>query len=234
MTALRHESAAMCPRCGYVTGRMKEGCDRKCTGGGSTAVLAKEVEAKAESPGIAKAYLSGLEDTIREELQLIDQDKLTKEKLAKIGKDCAVCVSTIDQALLDGSASSFTVLSDVQRLVHSFVNPLRKNREAPPLKVGESDVKIDKALQNEKASRKRAPTGDPLFQRFMKKAKTGIIEDEEDKIDLEAGSDGDDDRDIHDEEDDGGEFDVDGEDEYAPGNDDDEAGDELEEDHVEW
>lgn len=274
LNALRHEGAAMCPRCSSVAGRMKEGCDRivctkpctqvfcfKCSKdwklckgkckGGSTELLAEKAE--AEDPSIAKTVLNGRKDTIQKEMQLVDQNNLTKEKLEKIKEDYAFCVSTIDQALLDGSASSYIVMSDIQRLVDNFIITLHEARGILILPRDTSDdtahTHEDEEIEEEPAysdeeeeaeaqlrgSRKRAPTGDPLLHRLLKKPRLEIVDDEEDTDDLEADSDSGEDRVAHDIEDDEGGIDIDGG--YGYRSDDDEGeeqDDEFEEDHLEW
>lgn len=272
MNAPRHEGAAMCPRCSYIAGRMKEGCDRivctkpctqvfcfKCSRdwalckgkckGGSTELLAEKAE--AENPSIATAVLNGRKDNIQKEMQLVDSKKLTKEKLEKIKEDYAFCISTIDQALLDGSASSYVVMSDIQRLADNFIITLHETRGILVLPRETSDDKAptheDEEIEEEPAysdedeeveaqlNRKRAPTGDPLSRRLLKKPKIGIIDDEEDANDLEADSDSGEDKVAHDDEDDEGGFDINEEDGY--GSDDDEGeeqDDEFGEDHLEW
>lgn len=267
MNALRHEGAAMCPRCRTVAGRMKEGCNRivctkpctqvfcfKCSKdwalckgkckGGSTEILAQKAEAKDLS--IVKEVLNELEDAVKKEMKLVDQEKLAKDKLNKIKEHYAVCISTIDQALLDGSASA---TSDIRRLVDNFITTLHEARGilVVPREVSDDRTftNADEEIEEEPAStdedgetegrpnRKRAPTGDPSFHRLMKKARTEVVEDEEDPDDLEADFDNDEDRVAHDDEDDEGGFDI--EDEYRSDDDDDEEqDDELEEDHVEW
>ncbi|KAG9573568.1 hypothetical protein KCU77_g12393, partial [Aureobasidium melanogenum] len=261
----------MCPRCSHIAARMKEGCDRivctkpctqvfcfKCSRnwalckgkckGGSTELLAEKAE--AEDPSIAKAVLNERKDTVQKEMQLVDQKSLTKEKSEKIKEDYAFCISTIDQALLDGSASSYVVMSDIQRLADNFIITLHEARGILVLPRETSDDKAptheDEEIEEEPAysdedeeveaqlNRKRAPTGDPLFRRLFKKPKIEII-DEEDANDLKADSDSGEDKVAHDDEDDEGGFDINGEDGYR--SDDDEGAeqdDEFEEDHLEW
>lgn len=269
INALRHEGAAMCPRCSHIAGRMKEGCNRivctkpctqvfcfKCSRdwtlckgqckGGSTELLTQKAE--AEDSSIAKDVLNELMKTVKKEMKLVDQEKLAKEKSNKIGEDYAVCVSTIDQALLDGSAA---VTSDVRRLVDNFITTLHEARGVLVIPREVSDERTftheDEDIEEEPAYtdeheeeieapviRKRAPTGDLLFRRLLKKPRIEIIDDdeEEDPNDLKAGSDGNEDTVTHDDQDDDdGGFDV--EDEYRS-DDDEEQDDESEEDHVEW
>lgn len=205
-------------------------------------------KAEAEDSSIAKDVLNELMKTVKKEMKLVDQEKLAKEKSNKIGEDYAVCVSTIDQALLDGSAA---VTSDVRRLVDNFITTLHEARGVLVIPREVSDERTftheDEDIEEEPAYtdeheeeieapviRKRAPTGDLLFRRLLKKPRIEIIDDdeEEDPNDLKAGSDGNEDTVTHDDQDDDdGGFDV--EDEYRS-DDDEEQDDESEEDHVEW
>ena len=203
---------------------------------------------EAEDPSITKDVLNELEETVEKEMKLVDQKKLAKDKVNKIKKDYAVCISTIHQALLDGSAS---VTSDIRRLVDSFITTLHEARGILVLPRETSDERApthgDEEIEEEPAysdedeeveaqlsySKKRAPTGDPLLHRLLKKPRTKII-DEEDASDLEADSDDDGDTVAHDDEDDEDGFDVGIEDEYRSDDDDNEdLGDELEEDYLE-
>ncbi|KAK6004551.1 hypothetical protein QM012_008413 [Aureobasidium pullulans] len=259
----------MCPRCGHVAGRMKEGCNhivctKPCTQvfcfkcfrdwelckgkckGGSTELLTQK--AKVEDPSIAKDVLNELKDTSKEEMRLVDQQNLAKETLKKIEYDCAVCMSTIDQTLLDGSAS---VASDIRRLMDNFVTTLHAACGVLVLPKEVSDDRTfaheDEDIEEEPAysdedeeveaqlNRKRAPTGDPLIRRLLKRPRTEIVDDEEEELnDLEADSDSDEDTAAHDDGDDEGGFDI--EDEYRSDDDDDdeEQGNQMDEDHIEW
>lgn len=257
----------MCPRCRTVAGRLKEGCNRivctkpctqvfcfKCSRdwtlckgkckGGSTEILAQKAE--EEDPSTAREVFNELEVVVKNEMKLVDQKKLTQDKLNKIKEDYAVCISTIDQALLDGSASA---TSDIRRLVNKFITTLH---EARGILIVPRDVSDDRMFTNEdgdieeepastdedeetegRPNRKRAPTGDPLFHRLMKKARIEVVEDEEDPDDLEADFDNDEDRVVHDDEGDEGGFDI--VDEYrSDDGDEEEQDDELEEDYIEW
>ncbi|KAH0352519.1 hypothetical protein KCU83_g3776, partial [Aureobasidium melanogenum] len=262
----------MCPRCSHVAARMKEGCDRivctklctqvfcfKCSRdwalckgrckGGSTELLAEKAE--AEDLSIAKAVPNERKDTIQKEMQLVDQKSLAKEKSEKIKEDYAFCISTIDQALLDGSASSYVVMSDIQRLADNLIITLHEARGILVLPRETSDDKAptheDEEIEEEPANsdedeeveaqlnRKRAPTGDPLFCRLFKKPKIEIIDDEEDANDLEADSDNGEHKVANDDEDDEGGFNINGEDRYRSDDDEgEEQDDEFEEDHLEW
>lgn len=221
-------------------------CKGKCKGG-STELL--EQKAEAEDSSIAKDVLNELEETVKREMKLVDHKKLAKIKLNKIKEDYAVCISTIDQARLDGSAF---VTSDVRRLVDNFITTLHEARGVLILPRETADDRApthqDEEIEEEPAyldedeeveaqlgySKKRAPTGDPLLHRLLKKPRTESIDDEEDANDLEADSDSDGDTVAHDDEDDEDGFDVSIEDEYRSDDDDnEELSDELEEDYIE-
>ena len=187
MNALKHEGAAMCPRCGFVAGRAKDGCNqitcpkpclqvfcikcsrdwKLCRGlckGGATQVLERAVEEKSPGTGTHSPDESGSQ------------------------------VSTAEEEEEEGDEE-------------------------------------EKNISVKKKTKKRPPPGDPLFERFMKKAKTEVIEDEKDKNDPETRSDASDDEDknAHDDEDDDYEFDIE-DDEYKSDDGEDVENDELEED----
>ncbi|CAD0100139.1 unnamed protein product [Aureobasidium mustum] len=154
-------------------------------------------------------------ETVKRETKLVDQKKLAKIKLNKIKEDYAVCISTIDQARLDGSAS---VTSDIRRLVDNFITVLHEARGILILPRETADD--------------RAPTHQD--EEIEEEPATESIDDEEDANDLEADSDSDGDTVAHDDEDDEDGFDVGIEDEYRSDDDDnEELSDELEEDYIE-
>ncbi|KAI5200341.1 hypothetical protein E4T39_05771 [Aureobasidium subglaciale] len=176
MNALRHEGAAMCPRCKlkfcFKCSKDWKLCKATCKGGAAE-LLDKETEGK--SPGVVKGLLVGLKEVLRSELQLLDRQKWSKKELATIKDDYEYCVSMIDQALQDDT--SHAVFADVKEYVHGFLDPLRKKRGAPPLK--ETPAESLEEVQD-KTSKKRALSPDPFLARFQR-AKTGVHADVKDK-----------------------------------------------------
>ena len=182
----------MCPRCGFVAGRAKDGCNQitcpkpcsqvfcfkcsrdwklcrgLCKGGGAAEVLEKATQAESPTEVYHVSGVSGAQ------------------------APTAKGESKDDEAFADSDED-------------------------------------EKAKVDGKKKKKRAHPSDPLFERFSKKAKTGV-EDEEDNDDLEVNSDASDDEEdkvAHDDDNVDFEFDIDEDDEY--GSDDGEDGEEEEE-----
>jgi segregation and condensation protein B len=92
----------------------------------------------------------------------------------------------------------------------------------------------DEEIEDKAAKRKRAPSPDPLFERFTKKAKPEIIEEEKDEHGTEVIFDISDGEEVnaHDDEDDEAGFDIE-EGEYGSDDGEEDGDDELEDDFEE-
>jgi len=191
LNALRHEGAAMCPRCGFVAGRAKDGCN-----------------------------------------QITCPKPCSQVFCFKCSRDWKLCrglckgggaAEVLERATQAESPTEVYHVSGVSEAQSSTVKKESKDDEAFAESEEDEKTKVDGK------KKKRAHSSDPLFERFSKKAKTGV-EDEEDKDDLEVDSDASDDEEdkvAHDDDNVDFEFDIDEDDEY--GSDDGEDGEEEEE-----
>jgi hypothetical protein len=187
MNALKHEGAAMCPKCGFVAGRAKDGCN-----------------------------------------QITCPKPCSQVFCFKCSRDWKLC-----RGLCKGHGAT-----EVLEKAAEEQSPVIENYSLVEA-VGQGSTvegKADKEAQlDENQTKKRAPSPDRLFERFTKRAKTEIVEDEEDKvIDLEAildASDDEEDKVVHDDDNEEAGFEFeDEEDEYGSDDGEDEEDDEVDED----
>jgi hypothetical protein len=176
LNALKHEGAAMCPRCGFVAGREKNGCN-----------------------------------------QIICPKPCSQAFCFKCSKDWKLC-----KGICKGGAAEVLERATEEERQDSPVLEEDKS-EGRALVVEDEDIE-DEETEEEATKKKRTHSHDPLFERFAKKTKIEIIEDEEDENDPEL------DLDVSDDEDDDAGFGIE-EDEY--GYDDGEEGDDDGEDEQE-
>jgi hypothetical protein len=187
MNALKHEGAAMCPKCGFVAGRAKDGCN-----------------------------------------QITCPKPCSQVFCFKCSRDWKLC-----RGLCKGHGAT-----EVLEKAAEEQSPVIENYSLVE-SVGQGSTVEEKADQeaqlDENQTRKRAPSPDRLFERFTKRPKTEIVEDEEDKdIDLEAildASDDEEDKVVHDDDNEEAGFEFeDEEDEYGSDDGEDEEDDEVDED----
>lgn len=159
----------MCPRCGFVAGREKDGCN-----------------------------------------QITCPKPCSQVFCFRCSKDWKIC-----RGLCKGHGAA-EVLERATQLESPtevyYVKEDNKNNEAF------ADSEEDKTTQVERETKKRAPSTDPLFERFTKKAKVEL-EDEDNKDDvLEVDSDASEDEEdkvAHDDDNVEFAFDIDEDDEYG-------------------
>jgi hypothetical protein len=166
----------MCPRCGFVAGREKNGCN-----------------------------------------QIICPKPCSQAFCFKCSKDWKLC-----KGICKGGAAEVLERATEEERQDSPVLEEDKS-EGRALVVEDEDIE-DEETEEEATKKKRTHSPDPLFERFAKKTKIEIIEDEEDENDPEL------DLDVSDDEDDDAGFGIE-EDEY--GYDDGEEGDDDGEDEQE-
>lgn len=174
----------MCPRCGFVAGRAKNGCN-----------------------------------------QITCPKPCSQVFCFKCSRDWKLC-----RGLCKGGGAAEVLEKATQAESPTEVYHVKeenKNNEA--FVESEEDAKT----KTKKETKKRAPSSDPLFQRFTKKAKIEVEEEENKDDDVELNYDASDDEEdkvAHDDDNEAFEYDSAGDDEY--GSDDGEEGenDEEEED----
>jgi hypothetical protein len=186
LNALRHEGTAMCPRCGLVAGREKDGCNQiTCPKPCSQAFCFK-----------------------------CSRDWKLCKGMCKVG-----ATEVLERAAQEDNLDSPILKED-------------KSKDWA-LKVEDKEDE-DEEIEDKAAKRKRAPSPDPLFERFTKKAKPEIIEEEKDEHGTEVIFDISDGEDVnaHDDEDDEAGFDIE-EGEYGSDDGEEDGDDELEDDFEE-
>jgi hypothetical protein len=171
----------MCPKCGFVAGREKDGCN-----------------------------------------QIICPKPCSQAFCFKCFRDWKLCKGMCK----GGAAEVLERAAEDERQDFPVLEEDKSEGQALVVEDGESE---DEETEEKATKKKRAHSPDSLFERFTKKNKVEVIEDEEDENDPELDLDvsDDEDRDAHDDEDDDAGFDVE-EDEY--GYDDGEEGDDDGED----
>jgi hypothetical protein len=188
LNALKHEGAAMCPRCGFVAGREKDSCN-----------------------------------------QIICPKPCSQAFCFKCSRDWRLC-----KGMCKGGAAEVLERAAEEKSADS---PTLEEDDCKGLTLVVEDGEIEEEGY-EKTTKKCDRSPDSLFERFTKKTKVEIIEDDEDGNDSDVDLDisDDEDRDAHDDEEDDAGFDVEeddyGYDDSEEGDDDGENGenDELEED----
>ncbi|KAI5270820.1 hypothetical protein E4T47_05794 [Aureobasidium subglaciale] len=97
--------------------------------------------------------------------------------MTTIKENYVSCIFMIDQAIQDDA--SHEVFEEVKESVNKFLNPLRKKRGDPPLDGAESPAESVKKVEV-KSNEKRALSPDPFLAR-LKRTKTDMHADDEDK-----------------------------------------------------
>jgi hypothetical protein len=150
---------------------------------------------------------------------------------SKCSRDWGLCKGTCK-----GGATEVLERAAEEEEESSHSPLLKEDKSMGHAQIFDDEEDEDEELEDKAAKRKRAPCPDPLFERFTKKAKSEMIEDEDDEHDPEATLDvsNDEDKDAHDDdEDDEAGFDIEEDNEYGSDDGEEDGDDALGEDFEE-